>query len=106
AVREPLRSIAVTEPRGLHIIGLVSPHREPIPPLTRALVAEADRLAMPQKQRLESVPRGFASVHIPKAHIAKDAKWVGNACPRPSPGTPRAPRRLLPSMPGLRAPCF
>ncbi|MGH6844614.1 MAG: LysR family transcriptional regulator, partial [Methylocella sp.] len=49
-VREPLRSIPVTEPRELHIIGLVSPQREPIPPLTRALVAEADRLAMPQKQ--------------------------------------------------------
>jgi len=47
-VSEPLRSIPITEPRGLHIIGLVSPHREPIPPLTRALVAEADRLAMPQ----------------------------------------------------------
>ena len=45
-VSEPLRSIPITEPRELHIIGLVSPHREPIPPLTRALVAEADRLAM------------------------------------------------------------
>ena len=49
-VSEPLRSIPITEPRELHIIGLVSPHREPIPPLTRALVAEANRLAMPQKR--------------------------------------------------------
>lgn len=51
-VSEPLRSIPITEPRELHIIGLVSPNREPIPPLTRALVAEADGLAMPQKRRL------------------------------------------------------
>jgi hypothetical protein len=63
-VSEPLRSIPITEPRELHIIGLVAPYREPIPPLTRALVAEASMLAMPQKQGLERVPRGFASVPI------------------------------------------
>ncbi len=51
-VTEPLRSIPITEPRELHTIGLVVPHREPIPPLTRALVAEADRLGMPQKDRV------------------------------------------------------
>ena len=55
-VSEPLRSIPITEPRELHTIGLVSPNREPIPPLTRALVAEADRLAMPQKRQLLSDP--------------------------------------------------
>ena len=49
-VSEPLRSIPITKPRELHIIGLVSPHREPTPPLTRALIAEADRLAMPQER--------------------------------------------------------
>jgi DNA-binding transcriptional LysR family regulator len=56
SVTEPLRSIPITEPRELHVIGLVSPHREPIPPLTRALVAEVGRLAMPQKPRLLSDP--------------------------------------------------
>jgi hypothetical protein len=55
-VSEPLRSIPITEPRELHIIGLVSPRREPIPQLTRALFAEAGRLAMPQKRRLLSDP--------------------------------------------------
>ncbi|MGH6840853.1 MAG: LysR substrate-binding domain-containing protein, partial [Methylocella sp.] len=49
-VREPLRSIPISEPRELHIIGLVTPNREPIPPLTRALAAEANRIALPQKQ--------------------------------------------------------
>ena len=49
-VSAPLRSIPIVEPREVYTIGLVSPNREPIPPLTRALVAEASRLAMPQEQ--------------------------------------------------------
>jgi DNA-binding transcriptional LysR family regulator len=46
-ISEPLRSIPILEPREFHTMGLVTPRREPIPPLTRALVAEARRLAMP-----------------------------------------------------------
>ena len=46
-IDEPLRSIPILEPREFHTMGLVTPHREPVPPLTRALVAEASRLAMP-----------------------------------------------------------
>ena len=46
-ISEPLRSIPILEPREFHTMGLVTPRREPIPPLTRALVVEAKRLAMP-----------------------------------------------------------
>lgn len=38
---ETLRSIPIVEPQAVHTIGLVIPHREPMPPLTAALVAEA-----------------------------------------------------------------
>ncbi|MCI0601278.1 MAG: hypothetical protein L0Y60_17540, partial [Beijerinckiaceae bacterium] len=44
-IREPLRSIPIAEPLETHMIGLVSPRREPIPPLTQALTAEAAKLA-------------------------------------------------------------
>ena len=49
---EPLRSIPICEPRELHTIGLVSPQRVPIPPLTQALVAEAERLTARAKPGL------------------------------------------------------
>ena len=49
SVSEPLRAIPIVEPREIYTIGLVSPRREPIPPLTKALAAEASRLAMPGK---------------------------------------------------------
>lgn len=45
-VNEPLRSIPILEPQEVHTIGLVLPRREPLSPLTRALVAEANRLAL------------------------------------------------------------
>jgi DNA-binding transcriptional LysR family regulator len=56
-VSEPVRSIPISEPREIHTIGLVSPQREPIPPLTQALVAEAARLNIQPKQGLRSPPR-------------------------------------------------
>ena len=56
SVSEPLRAIPIVEPREIHTIGLVSARREPIPPLTRALAAEASRLSMPQKKDLDAIP--------------------------------------------------
>lgn len=44
---EPLRSIRIIEPQEVHKIGLVLPRREPMTPLLRAFVAEANRLALP-----------------------------------------------------------
>jgi DNA-binding transcriptional LysR family regulator len=43
---EPLRSIPIVEPQEVHKIGLVLPRREPMPPLARALLAEANKLAL------------------------------------------------------------
>jgi len=40
-----LRSIPIVEPEATHTIGLVAPAREPMTPLTAALVAEARRVA-------------------------------------------------------------
>jgi DNA-binding transcriptional LysR family regulator len=40
-----LRSIPIVEPEATHTIGLVAPAREPMTPLTAALVAEARRIA-------------------------------------------------------------
>lgn len=48
SVNEPLRAIPIIEPEKIYTIGLVSPRREPIPPLTKALAAEANQLAMPE----------------------------------------------------------
>jgi DNA-binding transcriptional LysR family regulator len=56
SLTEPLRAIPIIEPREIYTIGLVSARREPIPPLTRALAAEASRLAMPQKQASRRYP--------------------------------------------------
>ena len=42
---DTIRSIPIVEPDVTHSIGLVVPHREPMTPLTAALVAEARRLA-------------------------------------------------------------
>jgi DNA-binding transcriptional LysR family regulator len=42
---EMIRSIPIVEPDVTHVIGLVVPHREPMTPLTAALVAEAQRVA-------------------------------------------------------------
>ncbi len=41
SISEPLRAIPIVEPREIYTIGLVSPRREPIPPLTKALAIEA-----------------------------------------------------------------
>ena len=42
---ERLRSIPIVEPEATHMIGLVVPQHDPMPPLTAALVAEAKLLA-------------------------------------------------------------
>ncbi|WP_341898391.1 LysR family transcriptional regulator substrate-binding protein, partial [Ferrovibrio terrae] len=42
---EHLRSIPIVEPDAVHSIGLIVPNREPMTPLTAALVAEAKLLA-------------------------------------------------------------
>ena len=47
---EPLRSIPIVNPQEIHKIGLVLPRREPMPPLTRALLAEANKLAIPEDE--------------------------------------------------------
>jgi len=44
-VRAPLRAIPIIEPQAIHKIGLVVPKREPMTPLTAAIVAEATLLA-------------------------------------------------------------
>ncbi len=56
SVNEPLRAIPIIEPEKIYTIGLVSPRREPIPPLTKALAAEANRLAMPGIQTSQPIP--------------------------------------------------
>ena len=40
-----LRAIPIVEPEASHTIGLVAPAREPMTPLTAALVTEARRVA-------------------------------------------------------------
>jgi DNA-binding transcriptional LysR family regulator len=47
---ERLRSIPIVDPEVVHSIGLVVPDREPMPPLTAALVAEAKLLASTLRQ--------------------------------------------------------
>jgi DNA-binding transcriptional LysR family regulator len=42
---DQIRAIPIAEPEALHTIGLVVPQREPMTPLTAALVAEARKLA-------------------------------------------------------------
>jgi DNA-binding transcriptional LysR family regulator len=42
---EKIRAIPIVEPAAIHAIGLVVPAREPMTPLTAALVAEARRIA-------------------------------------------------------------
>ncbi len=42
---DTIRSIPIVEPDIGHVIGLVVPHREPMTPLTAALVAEAQKVA-------------------------------------------------------------
>ena len=42
---ETIRAIPIVEPDAVHTIGLVVPAREPMTPLTAALVAEAKRVA-------------------------------------------------------------
>ena len=42
---ETIRAIPITEPEAVQTIGLVAPAREPMTPLTAALVEEAKRLA-------------------------------------------------------------
>jgi DNA-binding transcriptional LysR family regulator len=43
---DTIRSIPIIEPDVTHVIGLVVPHREPMTPLTAALVTEAQKVAL------------------------------------------------------------
>ena len=54
---DSLRAIPITDPREIYTIGLVSACREPVPPLMRALIAEASRFAMPGKKAAASAAR-------------------------------------------------
>ncbi len=42
---DTIRAIPITQPKAVQTIGLVVPQREPMTPITAALVAEARRLA-------------------------------------------------------------
>ena len=53
---DTLRAIPITEPEAVQTIGLVVPAREPMTPITAALVAEAQRLA-PQLDESEMSAR-------------------------------------------------
>jgi DNA-binding transcriptional LysR family regulator len=46
---DTIRAIPIVEPEAVHTIGLVVPAREPMTPLTAALVAEAKRMAALQR---------------------------------------------------------
>ncbi len=74
---DTLRAIPITEPEAVQTIGLVVPAREPMMPITAALVDEAQRLA-PQldevrdhaaggsaSEREIGRPRGSADSHAP-----------------------------------------
>ncbi len=43
---DTIRSIPIVEPDVTHVIGLVVPHREPMTPMTAALVVEAQKVAL------------------------------------------------------------
>jgi DNA-binding transcriptional LysR family regulator len=51
---ETIRAIPIREPEAVHTIGLVVPAREPMTPLTSALVAEAKRLAPTLEPSIEA----------------------------------------------------
>jgi hypothetical protein len=53
---DTLRAIPITDPEAVQTIGLVVPAREPMTPITAALVAEAQRIA-PQLDEVESKAR-------------------------------------------------
>jgi DNA-binding transcriptional LysR family regulator len=53
---EPFRAIPIVEPQAVHEIGLVVPQREPMTPLTAALVAEAKSLAANLQSSEAEVP--------------------------------------------------
>jgi hypothetical protein len=53
---DTLRAIPIVEPQAVQTIGLVVPARQPMTPLTAALVDEAQRLA-PRLEEVEPTPR-------------------------------------------------
>jgi DNA-binding transcriptional LysR family regulator len=53
---DTIRAIPITKPEAVHTIGLVVPSREPMMPITAALVLEAQRLA-PQLDMIEPLKR-------------------------------------------------
>jgi DNA-binding transcriptional LysR family regulator len=58
---ETIRAIPIVEPEAVHTIGLVVPAREPMTPLTAALVSEAHRLAL-QLDQVEPQTRTAATL--------------------------------------------
>jgi DNA-binding transcriptional LysR family regulator len=58
---ETIRAIPIVEPEAVHTIGLVVPAREPMTPLTAALVSEAHRLAL-QLDQVEPRTRTAATL--------------------------------------------
>ena len=54
---DTIRAIPIVEPEAVHTIGLVVPAREPMTPLTAALVAEAKRVAPTLASRRVPSPR-------------------------------------------------
>ena len=83
---ETIRAIPIVAPEAVHTIGLVVPAREPMTPLTAALVAEAQRLApeldageraegMADPQRAEQAPlrRVFSRVVVPQRVVRASA---------------------------------
>ncbi|HTV32470.1 MAG TPA: LysR family transcriptional regulator [Methylocella sp.] len=57
SLSEELRAIPIDEPGEVHTIGVVAPRREPVPPLTKAFLAEASKLARLESCKPSEKPR-------------------------------------------------
>ena len=95
---DTIRAIPIVEPEAVQTIGLVVPAREPMTPLTAALVAEAQRLA-PQLEeiapdehipdtaaRLIAIATNFACAHDRDALQQRRRRQMAATCsgaPRP-----------------------
>ena len=62
---DTIRAIPITEPEAVHTIGLVVPEREPMTPLSAALVTEARRLAKTLDPALMDASEGYAMLLVP-----------------------------------------
>ena len=69
---DTLRAIPIIEPEAVQTIGLVVPAREPMMPITAALVAEAKRVA-PQLDEMETAPKSArnaaSSAVVPRKRV-------------------------------------